>query len=99
MPPVATANEEAVEAWNGVLFDRFVKFRHIVTTGPALHAEVALRAHPPKTGDRVLDIGCGFGDTTQQLAALVGSEGSALGIDAAERFIEAAQAEVEEVGV
>jgi len=47
----------------------------------------------------VLDIGCGFGDTTQKLAGLIGSEGEAVGIDAAERFVEAAQAEAEEAGV
>jgi SAM-dependent methyltransferase len=41
----------------------------------------------------VLDIGCGFGDTTQQLAALVGPTGNALGVDIAPRFIAASQSE------
>jgi SAM-dependent methyltransferase len=50
-------------------------------------------------GGRVLDIGCGFGDMSQQLAGLVGPEGSVLGIDAAPRFIEAAQEEAREAGV
>ena len=27
---IAPANEEAIEAWNGVLFDRLVQFREIV---------------------------------------------------------------------
>ena len=39
------------------------------------HGEVAMEANPPRPGDRVLDIGCGFGDTTQRLAELVGPEG------------------------
>jgi ubiquinone/menaquinone biosynthesis C-methylase UbiE len=95
---VAAANEEAIEAWNGVLFDRFVRFREIVTTGLGAHGEVALQAHPPRPGERVLDIGCGFGDTTQRIAELVGSGGSVLGVDVAERFIEAARAEAEEAG-
>ena len=63
------------------------------------HGEAALRAYPPATGERVLDIGCGFGDTTQRLAELVGPEGGALGVDVAERFIEAAREEAEEAGV
>jgi SAM-dependent methyltransferase len=48
---------------------------------------------PPQEGQRVLDIGCGFGDTTQQIAELVGPSGEAVGVDAAERFIETARAE------
>jgi ubiquinone/menaquinone biosynthesis C-methylase UbiE len=96
--PIAQANEEAIEAWNGVLFDRFVQFRDIVTTGLGAHGEAALRLHPPATGERVLDIGCGFGDTTQRLAGIVGSQGEAVGIDAAERFIETAREEAEQAG-
>jgi ubiquinone/menaquinone biosynthesis C-methylase UbiE len=47
----------------------------------------------------VLDIGCGFGDTTQRLARLVGPDGSALGVDVAPRFIETAQAEAAQAAV
>jgi SAM-dependent methyltransferase len=90
---VALNNEEAIEAWNGVLFDRFVQYRHIVTAGLGAHGEEGLRAHPPRPGERVLDIGCGFGDTSRRIAGLVGPEGSVLGIDAAERFVEMAEEE------
>jgi ubiquinone/menaquinone biosynthesis C-methylase UbiE len=93
------ANEEAIEAWNGVLFDRFVQFRDIVTSGLGAHGEAALRLDPPQPGERVLDVGCGFGDTTQRIAGLVGPEGAAVGIDAAERFIETAREEARRAGV
>jgi ubiquinone/menaquinone biosynthesis C-methylase UbiE len=99
MERVAEANEEALEAWDGVLFDRFVKFREIVTNGLGAHGEAALEAHPPHPGERALDIGCGFGDTTRRIAELVGESGSALGIDVAPRFIEAAREEVEQAGI
>jgi len=92
---VALNNEEAIEAWNGVLFDRFVQYRHIVTVGLGAHGEEALRIHPPRLGERVLDIGCGFGDTSQRIAGMVGPQGSVLGIDAALRFIEMAENESE----
>jgi SAM-dependent methyltransferase len=98
MAQVAAANEEATEAWSGVLFDRFVEYRDLVVGGLAQHGEAAMRLHPPSEGDRVLDIGCGFGDTTRELAELVGSGGSALGIDVAEPFIEASIAEAREHG-
>jgi SAM-dependent methyltransferase len=98
-PHVVTSNDEAIEAWNGVLYDRFVAFRHIVTAGLGAHGEAALSWQPPRPGQRVLDIGCGFGDTAQRIAALVGPEGSVLGIDAAARFVETAREEAQEAGL
>jgi SAM-dependent methyltransferase len=92
-------NAEAIQAWDGPLFDRFVKYRHILVAGLAVHGDEALRLNPPLEGQRVLDIGCGFGDTTQQIAAMVGPGGEAVGVDAAENFINASIAEAEEAGV
>jgi ubiquinone/menaquinone biosynthesis C-methylase UbiE len=92
-------NAEAIAAWDGPLFDRFVRFRHILTTGLAIHGDEALRLYPPQAGERVVDIGCGFGDMTQQIAALVGPEGEAIGVDAAPRFIDAAVSEAAEAEV
>src|SRR3954451_8431300 len=96
---VATENEEATDAWSGVLFDRFVNYRELVVAGLQAHGDAAMSLYPPPEGARVLDIGCGFGDTTQQLAALVGPEGHATGVDVAEPFIEASIAEAKEAGV
>jgi SAM-dependent methyltransferase len=92
-------NAEAIQAWDGPLFDRWVKFRHVVTTGLGAHGDAALALVPPQEGQRVLDIGCGLGDTTQQIAALVGAAGEAVGVDAAANFIDAATAEAAEAGV
>jgi ubiquinone/menaquinone biosynthesis C-methylase UbiE len=98
MESVAASNREAAEAWSGSLFDRFVQFRDLVTVGLGAHGEEALKAHPPRPGDRVLDLGCGFGDTTQQLAELVGPDGEAVGVDVSEPFIAAARQEAEDAG-
>jgi ubiquinone/menaquinone biosynthesis C-methylase UbiE len=94
-----SANAEALAAWDGPLFERFSRYRHIVTTGLANHGDAALRLNPPQPGGRVLDLGCGFGDTTQQIAQMVGPDGEAVGIDAAPKFIEASEAEAREAGV
>jgi SAM-dependent methyltransferase len=92
------ANAEAIEAWDGPLFERFVKYRHIVVAGLRNHGDEAIRLYPPEPGDRVLDIGCGFGDASLQLGQIVGSAGQVLGVDASPRFIEAARQEASEGG-
>lgn len=98
-PGGASPNAEAIEAWDGPLFDAFVRYRHTLVDGLRSHGDVALREHPPAPGAHVLDIGCGFGDMSQQLAELVGPDGSVLGVDAAPRFVEAATAEARAAGV
>jgi ubiquinone/menaquinone biosynthesis C-methylase UbiE len=92
-------NAEAIAAWDGPLYERFVRFRELVTTGLGAHGEVALRLYPPLAGHRVLDIGCGFGDTSQRLAELVGPDGGVVGVDAATRFIDTARREASAAGL
>jgi len=96
---IQNTNDEAIEAWDGPLYDRFVQFREIVTTGLGAHGEAGLALFPPKRGQRVIDIGCGFGDTTQRIAGLVGAEGEAVGVDAAPKFIETARRETAGLGI
>lgn len=96
---MAAANQEATDAWSGPLFERFVRFRPQVADGLGAHGEAALAAHPPPPGGKVLDVGCGFGDTTQRLAGLVGSEGEAVGVDVSEPFVDLAREEAAEAGV
>jgi ubiquinone/menaquinone biosynthesis C-methylase UbiE len=98
-PASASANAEAIEAWDGPLFDRFVQFRHLLTEGLGVHGEQALRLCPPRAGERVLDIGCGFADTTQRIGELVGSSGQVLGVDVSQRFIDAASRDAQDACV
>ena len=71
----------------------------MLVDGLGAHGEVALRENPPLPGERVVDIGCGFGDTAQRIAGMVGPEGSVLGVDASPRFIETSRQEAEAAGV
>ena len=96
---VVEDNVEATEAWNGPLFEVWIEYRHLVADGLREHGEHALKANPPHEGDRVLDIGCGLGDTTLRLAELVGPAGHAHGIDVAERMIDVATEEAPELGI
>src|SRR5215204_2020144 len=96
---VAPENAEATEAWNGPLFDIWKSFQAVVVSNAKAHGDAALADHHPEPGDRVLDIGCGLGDSTLQLARLVGTDGHAHGVDAAERMVAGAREEADEAGV
>lgn len=85
------SNSIIVEAWNTVLYDKFCRFKHLLVDGLAQHSDAALERCDYRVGERVLDVGCGFGDSTTSIAALVGSTGEAVGMDCANNFIDAAR--------
>jgi ubiquinone/menaquinone biosynthesis C-methylase UbiE len=91
-------NAIVVEAWNTVLFDKFVRFKHLLISGLSGHSDEVLSRRPFPAGARVLDVGCGFGDSTIRIAQAVGADGEAVGVDCAERFIEAATTEAKACG-
>jgi len=95
---VVEDNAEATEAWNGPLYEIWIKYRALTAEGLRAHGENAIRLLAPAEGDRVLDIGCGLGDTTSRLAELVGAGGSAHGVDVAERMIATAIEEARDHG-
>jgi SAM-dependent methyltransferase len=83
-------NQEAIEAWNTVLFDKFSKQRATVSGALAPLGERAMALRTPPRDGRVVDIGCGFGDTTLALATRCRE---VVGVDAAEQFLEVARRE------
>jgi len=96
---MAVANNVIVEAWNTVLYEKFSRFKHLLVDGLSQHSEAAFERCRHPLGARVLDVGCGFGDSTLRIAKCVGPTGEAVGMDCAENFIQAAEAEARKEGV
>lgn len=92
-------NDIVTEAWNTVLYDKFERFKHLLVAGLSGHSDEILRRNPYSIGVRVLDVGCGFGDSTIGIARLVGPRGEAVGVDCAEKFVRAAEREAAQAGV
>ncbi len=93
---MSDSNAIPIEAWNSVLFDKFCRFRYVLTDGLSAHSDEVLRRRPYASGGRVLDVGCGFGDTTRLIAQQVASGGTSVGVDCAPRFIALADRELAE---
>jgi len=96
---VAESSTEFVDFWNEILVPKFTKYRHILVGGLTHHSEMILPTLPVKAGDKVVDVGCGFGDTAIELAQRVGHAGSVLGIDCCEAFLDLAREDAAAVGV
>ena len=74
-------NADQIAYWNGPAGQRWADRQQAqdIVLGPI--ADVLIDRARPKTGERVIDIGCGSGVTTIAFAQKVGPSGRALGID------------------
>ena len=77
-----------IDFWNSVLVPKFICWKHILVDGLTLHSEAIFPTLAVKPGDKVVDAGCGFGDTAIKLAQLVGPSGSVLAVDCCDAFLD-----------
>jgi len=93
------SNEVVIEAWNTVLFEKFSRFKFLFIEGYASISEEVLGRNSFAEDAKVLDVGCGFGDCTIEIAKRLGSEGQAVGVDCATNFIAECEKSASEEGV
>lgn len=89
--PATEQDTDFVRFWNEVLAPKFIRFKHILVDGLSRHSEAVFPTLPVAAGDRVLDVGCGFGDTALRLAEAVGSDGQVVGVDCCDVFLDYAR--------
>jgi SAM-dependent methyltransferase len=92
-------NDEFTAFWNDVLVAKFERFRNILMEGLSYHSRVPFRTLDVPRGAKVLDVGCGWGDTAIELAQMTGSAGSVLGLDCCDAFLEKGRRDAREAGL
>lgn len=74
-------NAQQIEFWNGEAGTHWSERDDQMSEMLRPLGAVAIELAAPCAGESVLDIGCGCGDTTLELAARVGSAGRVVGVD------------------
>ena len=98
MTEVADDNLGFVECWNEILTPKWIRFRHLLSGNGKIHSDIAYADFDIQLGDKVLDIGCGFGETALEIAQMVGPTGEVVGIDCTDSFLDIANAERDAAG-
>jgi len=91
MSDVGTLRARNVAFWTQAAPGWVRHARHQDEYGKPLGA-VAMDRLAPRPGESVLDVGCGCGGTTAEVALAVGPAGTAVGVDLAEPMVSAASA-------
>ncbi|CAN5889698.1 methyltransferase domain-containing protein [soil metagenome] len=86
------SNAEMVSLWNSPTTSAWATNPERYDAMGAPLGQLALDAARLQPGERVLDVGCGAGQLSLQAAALVGPNGSVVGVDVATRLVELARA-------
>jgi ubiquinone/menaquinone biosynthesis C-methylase UbiE len=99
MNDTAVSNDEFTAFWNDVLVEKFERFRNILLDGLSYHSEIPLGRLEIAKGAKVLDVGCGWGDTAIALARKVGPTGAVVGLDCCKAFLEKGRSDAWHAGL
>ncbi len=87
-----TANTDMSEFWNGEGGEKWLRFQQTMDANLLPFGHEAMAAAAILPGDSVLDVGCGCGDTSFEIARRVGPDSRVLGIDISEPILARARA-------
>lgn len=96
---MTAANQQQIDDWNGPVGARWLTYNDWLDERTAAYGQAAFAAAAPKAGEAVLDIGCGAGATSFELARAVGSGGRVVGVDVSEPLVGRAQERAQALGL
>lgn len=96
---VTATNDDFIGCWNEILVPKWHRFRHLLSGNGAIHSDIAYRDFGFGVGDKVLDIGCGYGETCLEIGRQVTGAGAVLGIDCTDAFLAVARTERDRAGL
>lgn len=99
MTNTAEPNADQIAYWNDTAGDTWSKMQADLDRQIEPLGLVAIEALAPAAGERIIDIGCGCGQTTLQLAARVGPAGGVLAVDVSQPMLAVARQRAEAAGV
>lgn len=85
---MTSENAQQIADWNGPQGQQWAALQNDLDRRVAPFGAEALRAAAVQAGEQVIDIGCGCGDTSIELARMVGSHGAVLGVDVSQPMLE-----------
>ena len=89
--PGATTNEVEIERWNSAFAQKWVEFQTRLDACLASVSDELIERAALVPGERIVDVGCGAGATTVELARQVGTGGRVLAIDVSEPMLDVAR--------
>jgi SAM-dependent methyltransferase len=96
---VDATNSEQLRAWNGDEGEYWAAHADRFDRAVAPYHERLMSTAAISPGERVLDIGCGTGQTTRDAARAAGPGGAALGVDLSSQMLDVARARAVDEGV
>ena len=99
MTASTTHNDEFIAFWNEVLVSKFERYRNILMDGMSYHSDTPLQHLALPDGAKVLDVGCGWGDTALALADITGPSGTVLGLDCCDAFLDKGREDARKSGL
>ncbi len=87
-----TSNADQAKYWNTGAGETWAALQDRLDQQLEPLGQAAMSALAPRSGEHILDIGCGTGQTTHQLAGATGEAGLVLGVDISRTLLDVAEA-------
>jgi len=92
-------NAAQIQFWNETAGQKWVNYQETINAHARPFGLLAMDRISVKPGERVLDVGCGCGDATFELARRVGTTGAITGIDLSSIMLARARESAEDLGL